>query len=163
MENTVQKLREYYLAGNTRPYRYRIEKLRLLKKSIQRHRKDLLQALAQDLGKGETESELTEIGIVLSEISLFEKRLRRFMRPVRTGQSLATMPSKNRSIRNLTAFAFWHRGTIRSAVSYAACRRQRQAMSVFFAVYQTKKPHTSSGDHSDCFTKKNVERGQRFL
>lgn len=96
MENTVQKLREYYLAGNTRPYRYRIEKLRLLKKSIQRHRKDLLQALAQDLGKGETESELTEIGIVLSEISLFEKRLRRFMRPVRTGQSLATMPSKNR-------------------------------------------------------------------
>ncbi len=96
METSIRRLREYFHTGATVEYEYRMSKLKALKRSIIQHEGEIIQALSEDLGKGAYESYLTEIGIVLSEISLFEKNLKKWMKPKRVRQALATFPSKNR-------------------------------------------------------------------
>lgn len=96
MNQLTRKLRERYATDQTRDYAYRIELLDRLYQGIESRYEDFVSALADDLGKSETESFMTEIGFVLAEISYVRKHLKSWMRPVRVRQTMQTAPSRNR-------------------------------------------------------------------
>jgi aldehyde dehydrogenase (NAD+) len=72
----LQKQREYFSTGVTRDINFRIEKLNILKKSIVKNEKLILEALWTDLRKSEFEAYATEIGITLDEINFVIKHLK---------------------------------------------------------------------------------------
>ncbi len=92
----IEKQKAFFSTRQTFSVAYRKEKLQLLKKLIQQHEKELMQALRQDLGKSDFEAYATEIGIVLAEINLHLKKLRYWARPRPVGTPLAAIPAMSR-------------------------------------------------------------------
>ncbi|WP_210994101.1 aldehyde dehydrogenase family protein [Acholeplasma granularum] len=76
-------------------YKLRIEYLKMLKTKIKDYEDEITNALLLDLGKSYQESYLTEIGIVLNEISLFIKKLKKWMKPKKVPSTLTVFPSKS--------------------------------------------------------------------
>lgn len=71
---------KYYMTGATRPYEFRIDALKKLKTALQTWETRIAQALFLDLHKHPTEAYMSEIGIVIEEISFHEKHLKRWMK-----------------------------------------------------------------------------------
>lgn len=76
IEKLVELQHLYFETGKTRSIKFRLRALDRLKKGILRMEKEILQALEEDLGKSPTEGYMTEIGMVVSEISYMQKYLR---------------------------------------------------------------------------------------
>jgi aldehyde dehydrogenase (NAD+) len=72
----LENQRNYFNAGATRTLDFRMEKLSILKKSIQKNEKQIIEALWSDLHKSEFEAYATEIGIILEEINFVMKHLK---------------------------------------------------------------------------------------
>ena len=64
----VNRQRAYFLTQATKPYGFRLEKLRALSSWIDANESAVLEALAQDLGKCAFEGYLTEVAMVRQEI-----------------------------------------------------------------------------------------------
>lgn len=92
---TVNSLREYFNSGVTLNLKTREQILKKLKQSIIRHEKEIFDALNQDLGKSETESYMSEVGLVLSEISYCLKHFKKWAKPKKVASPLAQFPSKS--------------------------------------------------------------------
>lgn len=71
----VEKQRDFFKNEKTFDLNYRINSLKILKKSICMHELEIMDALRKDLSKAPFESYATEIGIVLEEISFTIKNL----------------------------------------------------------------------------------------
>jgi aldehyde dehydrogenase (NAD+) len=91
----LQQMEAYYLSGATQSYRFRREQLEKLKEALYRYEKRILQALNNDLKKNPEESWVTEIGVILSEISHTLKNLKDWMKPRKQGTNLLNLPSKS--------------------------------------------------------------------
>ncbi len=76
IQRVLEKQRAYFHTEATRDLDFRMDKLRKLKKTIQKNEKQILAALWSDLHKSEFEAYATEIGIILEEISFVIKHLR---------------------------------------------------------------------------------------
>lgn len=72
--------------------------LKRLYKNIKMMTKEIQDALKTDLGKCETESYMTEIGIVLSEISYMLKHLKHFSRKKKVYTPISNFPAKSYKI-----------------------------------------------------------------
>ena len=85
-QDLLQKQRDYFRSGQTRPLAFRLDCLRRLRQGLIDREDEINQALQADLNKSPFESYMTELGIVLAEISFMEKRLAGWVkpRPVRT-------------------------------------------------------------------------------
>lgn len=92
------QLKEFYASGNTRSIEFRRESLRRLREVIIDHSGELEKALYDDLRKSSAESYLTEIAIVLEEIRIQMKNLRKWSRDKRVASPLAMFPSRSRVI-----------------------------------------------------------------
>nr|XP_036858376.1 aldehyde dehydrogenase family 3 member B1 isoform X3 [Manis javanica] len=88
--DTLQRLRETFSTGRTRPAEFRAAQLRGLDRFLQDNRQLLQEALAQDLGKPAFESEVSEIGICHSEINLALRNLQAWMKDEKVAKNLAT-------------------------------------------------------------------------
>ncbi len=88
----VNAQRSFYRSGATRSYAFRMKALSKLKNAILRNEGLLLEALAIDLNKSESEAYLCEIGIVLDEIRFHQKNLQRWMRNRRVGTAIGQLP-----------------------------------------------------------------------
>lgn len=91
----VDACRAYYLEGHTIPVSARLEALARLKKSIQHHEKDLLDAIRTDLGKSASEAYMCEVGLALSEIGHIMRHLRRWARTRRKLTPLTNFAAKS--------------------------------------------------------------------
>ena len=80
LQEILDKQRNYYKSGVTKPQKFRQQALKKLKEAILCHENDLLKALQEDLGKSRTESYMCEIGLVLSELGWMQKHLKQLMR-----------------------------------------------------------------------------------
>lgn len=78
---TVEALRQYYQSGKTKPYEFRKKALEDLKAAIIANEDKIYGALYADLGKSSYESYMTEVGLVLEQITLFLKHLKKWMEP----------------------------------------------------------------------------------
>jgi aldehyde dehydrogenase (NAD+) len=73
IQEIVNKQREYFMTGVTTPVSFRLNALKKLRKAILTNEYRILTALKQDLNKSESESYMTEIGMVLEEIKTLVK------------------------------------------------------------------------------------------
>lgn len=80
MKEIIEKQREFYRAGYTRPYAYRAKMLARLEAVIKKYDREIRRALYSDLHKSSGEAYMTEIGLMLSEISYMRRHLRGWMR-----------------------------------------------------------------------------------
>lgn len=91
----LQEMRAYFQSGATRSVSVRIAMLETLHARMTQMEAELLSALHEDLGKGEAEGYMTEIGLVKSEIRLMQKRLPKLARIKRVGTPLMLFPGKS--------------------------------------------------------------------
>ncbi len=96
-KDVVINQREYFFEGKTKNLGFRIQQLKLLKKIIIRHEKDIMLALKKDLNKSKFETYETEIGFVLSELSYVIKNLPKWARCKRVRTPLTNFLSTSYS------------------------------------------------------------------
>ncbi len=94
ISQTVTELRKYHDSGATYPVAWRQRQLASLRSMVQEREKQIFSAIEADLGKGAFESYVGEVGFVLAEIKLAQKRLGQWMRPKRAGLPLFLQPAR---------------------------------------------------------------------
>jgi aldehyde dehydrogenase (NAD+) len=97
--NGLEKLRQYFNSGHTRPYSFRREQLKKLKASILNHEEDLYEALYKDMKKSREETWVTETGMVIAELNAAIRNLKSWMRPQRVTTNLLNLPSGSRVMK----------------------------------------------------------------
>ncbi len=95
----VEKLREAFRSGRTRPQEWRREQLGRLRDLLVEREDELCAALHADLGKPEIESYLSEIGLALREAKRARRLLGRWMKPERVPPNLGNFPARCRVLR----------------------------------------------------------------
>lgn len=78
IQAVVDKQRAFFNTGATLPVKFRLNALKRLKNAIADFEDDITRALKKDLGKSRFESYMSEIGMVMSEISYMQKHLKKF-------------------------------------------------------------------------------------
>ncbi|MGB0198662.1 MAG: aldehyde dehydrogenase [Flavobacteriaceae bacterium] len=91
--HTQQK--DFFEKKKTQTIRERKAALRKLKSVLRKRTSEIESALALDLGKSASESYLTEIGMVLSEIDYFLRNLSHLAKPASVSPSWINFPSKD--------------------------------------------------------------------
>ena len=94
----LKKQREFFRSGKTLSPAYRLDCLKRLRETLLRRESEIAGALKEDLGKCRQEAYMTEIGMVLSELSCAKAGLRKWARPRRAQPPLALFPSRCRII-----------------------------------------------------------------
>ena len=77
----VQQQRAFFSTGQTRPVSFRIDSLKKLKQAVAAHEADILSALRSDLNKPNFEGYMTEIGMVLDELSFMLSHVKKWAQP----------------------------------------------------------------------------------
>ena len=90
----VEMQRKAYLSAPLPTYQERKAALCALRTAIERNERAVFEALKIDLNKTAHESYMTEIGMVLSEITDAQRHLKRWMRPSRKAPSIGQIPAK---------------------------------------------------------------------
>lgn len=78
IREVLEQQRQFYTSGKTKSMPYRIEQLKKLKNQVRRYEEELIEALADDLGKHRTESFMTEIGLIYRHLDEMIKKLPRW-------------------------------------------------------------------------------------
>lgn len=95
IEKILTGQREYYKSGNTFSYISRMANLESLYEGIKKYSEELRTALKLDLGKPETESDMCEISLTLSEISHIKKHLKSWMKKKRVRTPISQFASSS--------------------------------------------------------------------
>lgn len=91
----LHTLRTSFQNGTLRSCRQRVEQLQSLKRSILAHEQEINDALYTDLKKSKEEVWVTETGMVISELSVAIKNLRKWMEPEYVPTNLLNLPSSS--------------------------------------------------------------------
>ena len=89
----IQRQRQFFNSETSKDLKFRIEKLRLLKKELLKRESEILKALHADFRKSEFEGIMTETGIVISEINKTLNKLKSWAKPKRVFPALLNFPS----------------------------------------------------------------------
>ena len=95
LDKIMKEHQAFFDTGITKSTKFRMEQLTILKKTIKKYEKDIIQALYRDLRKSEFEAYTTEIGLVYDNIAFMIKHLEKWMEPKQVKTPLALMPSKS--------------------------------------------------------------------
>jgi aldehyde dehydrogenase (NAD+) len=96
----VAKQREFFNSGKTLDYKFRLATLQNLKEQIIKNESRIFDALKNDLGKSAFESYASEIGVILQEINLILRNLRKWVRPKHVYTPLVHFISKSYYVYN---------------------------------------------------------------
>lgn len=91
----VHAQKAFFKSQKTKDINYRLYLLKILKAEILANEQAILEALNSDFKKSHFEGYLSEMGIVLSEVNLAIKNLKKWAKPKRIKASLLTFPSKD--------------------------------------------------------------------
>ena len=80
IETIVKNQREFFFTGATLDVSFRLDALKKLRNSIEKHSEEISAAIKSDLGKSEFESYMCEVGLTLSELSYMLKHTKKFAR-----------------------------------------------------------------------------------
>jgi aldehyde dehydrogenase (NAD+) len=94
----VREQRCFFKTNATRSYKFRLEKLKLLRNEIKKTEKELSNALKKDLGKCEFESYASEIGFALYDLSHTIKNLKKWMKPKKVKTPILAQPATSKII-----------------------------------------------------------------
>ena len=93
--DTVARLREAFERGRTKPIASRRSQLHRLRALVTEHERELLDALAADVGKPPIEAYAADLGFVIGDVDLALKNLDRWTRPRRVRTPLTSQPAKS--------------------------------------------------------------------
>ncbi|MDN4607965.1 aldehyde dehydrogenase [Sporosarcina highlanderae] len=99
VESMIKFQRNFFISGKTKDASFRIEMLTRLRDAIKLNEDKIHEALKKDLGKSTFEAYVTEVGFVLSSISLMIKNLREWMEPEQVKTPAHLQPAKSFIIR----------------------------------------------------------------
>jgi aldehyde dehydrogenase (NAD+) len=94
IQSAVDKQKQFYKEGKTKPIDVRKQTLEKLADVIKEQEKEILLALKQDLNKSEMETYTTEIGILLEEIRFTLKHIDEWSAPVKVKTAKTHVGSK---------------------------------------------------------------------
>ena len=94
----VQRARDAFDSGRTRPLSWRRAQLDGMRKLLEDNSEQLLAALASDLGKPAAEGWVTDIGFTIGEIKLLQKNLRKWTRPERVSTPIVALPGSSHRV-----------------------------------------------------------------
>ncbi|BAM46417.1 aldehyde dehydrogenase [Amphibacillus xylanus] len=92
----LERQKDFFYSGVTRPYQYRKRALTLLKGTIKNNESKIMKALQRDLNKSDFEAFTTEIGLVYTEIDFVLKHLKKWMKPKRVKTPMTHVGSVSR-------------------------------------------------------------------
>ncbi|WP_028328483.1 aldehyde dehydrogenase family protein [Brachyspira alvinipulli] len=92
------KQKKFFKTSKTLSYSFRIEQLKKLKAMIIKYEKDLVDALYKDMQKSEFEAIATELYMVMEEINLFIKNLKKWMHNKKVKRNMITIDSQTNII-----------------------------------------------------------------
>ena len=95
MKGIFESQQAYFLAGNTRALSWRIEQLKKLKRLLKENDQMLIDAVYNDFKKPPFETFGTEIGLIINDINLALRHIRKWTKPKRVPTSLVNFPSRN--------------------------------------------------------------------
>ncbi|RED56832.1 aldehyde dehydrogenase [Cohnella lupini] len=98
LEALVSRQQNYYRSGATRSVAFRKEQLHKLRNAVHSFEPELLNALKQDLNKSPLEAYSTEIGIVLKEIRVALRHVRRWSKARRIRTPLSHIGASSRIV-----------------------------------------------------------------
>ena len=101
----IERQKLFFLSGKTRKIDFRLKVLDRLARFIEEMESEILGALESDLGKSMFESYISEIALVLNEIRIFQKNLRKWVQAKPVSESIISQmlfgyPSSNRIYYN---------------------------------------------------------------
>lgn len=91
----LEPLKQTFNSGLTRPLSWRKKQLNQLAQFLIAHEKNLLNALYSDLGKCSSESQLTEIQFLKTDIKHTLKALPKWTKPTKVGNPMLAWPAKS--------------------------------------------------------------------
>lgn len=95
VEKVVQNQKRFFDTGKTKDIRFRIDALNKLENIIKKYENDINESLKKDLNKSQFESYMTEIGMVLSDLSYIKKRVKKWSKNERVISELSQFHSKS--------------------------------------------------------------------
>ena len=95
MKAILEHQRKRFQSGKTRSYNARSEALGRLREAIESNSADILEALHDDLGKGQAEAYASEVAYVLGEIRHTMRHLKAWMKPQRKRTPLSLWSAKS--------------------------------------------------------------------
>ncbi len=95
IEMIVEKQRKFFSTNITKDISFRQRNLNKLYRAITEYEERILEALKKDLNKSSMEGYMTEIGMVLNEISYFKKNIKKLAKVKSVKTPLAQFPSKS--------------------------------------------------------------------
>ena len=96
----VERQRAFFTSGATRPVAFRKAQLKKLRAAILANEKEILAALASDLGKSDFEAFTTELVLVFEEIKTMLHHLSKWAKPERRPAGLFNFPGKAYAMRD---------------------------------------------------------------
>jgi len=98
IDKIIANQRKYFETQETKKIEYRIKMLKELKRAIQEKETEICEALKKDLGKCETESYMTEVGMVLDDLGYIIKHTKKWAKKEYHMTPLAQFPSTSYKI-----------------------------------------------------------------
>lgn len=96
MQNNLNALQQFFNTNATTSYQFRRNSLLKLKATLLKYEQEIYAALYTDLKKSKEDAYVTELGLVLSEISHTLKHLKKWMAPKRVGTNLLNLPGSSK-------------------------------------------------------------------
>ena len=93
IRSIVEAQRKFFRSGATLDVEWRIRQLKRLKTQMQLHEKEIIDALAADLGRSEAEAYFCDVGTVILEINETIQGIRRWARPELHFSGMTCFPS----------------------------------------------------------------------
>lgn len=90
--------RQCFLSNKTKDVNWRLAKLKALHASIKKHESDILEALNKDLAKAPFEGYVSEVGMVLDELSHAIKHVRSWAKPKHVSTSLTNFLASSKIV-----------------------------------------------------------------
>lgn len=87
--------KEFFLSNQTKPIKFRIKQLNILKNALKENEKYLYEAIYEDFSKSRFETYATELSIIYSEINIAIKKLKKWAKPIKKATNLANFPGKS--------------------------------------------------------------------
>lgn len=91
----MERLRNFYNSGATKPYAFRKQQLLNLRSALLKYEESLYEALYIDLKKSKEESWVTEVGFLMAELKMVLKNLKYWMQPHKVATNLVNFPSSS--------------------------------------------------------------------
>ncbi|WP_425594122.1 aldehyde dehydrogenase [Algibacter lectus] len=95
MPEIIVKQKEYFKSGKTKSVAFRISILKALKEELEANEQAVFNALKLDFKKSEFETYLSEYSMVMSQLNLVIKKLKKWAKPQRVSSSLLLFPASS--------------------------------------------------------------------